>query len=403
MKIVLLTHPDWLESQSMPRFAEMIKTGMTTRGHEVTQLTAQPQLLKFLKPKSAFLHKWIGYFDQFVMFPRKLRKIARQATPDTLFVVVDQALGMWVPSIRDRPHVIHCHDFMALHSAMGRFAENLTGITGKTYQWLIRRGFSMGNAFLCVSEKTRSDLLELLSGQPRICEVVHNGLRKIFRPMPTDVARDLLSGILQDDDQDGFLLHVGGNQWYKNRPGVIRLYREWCRLTPKPIPLWLVGAPLSDQCKKLAKECQNGGTIRILAGLSDEQVVAAYHLARLLIFPSLAEGFGWPIVEAMECGTPVLTTNVAPMNEVGGMAAFYHSRLVQGQERDWALEGAGKIASILALSSSELQQVQLDGFNQSARFGLEEVLGCYEKWYEMALTGQQEQDVEAKVECESYA
>lgn len=368
----------------MPRFADLIERGMRDRGHTVERLTASPRLLR-LPVRSPFVRKWLGYFDQFVLFPRTLRKRLARLPAETLVVVSDQALGMWVPHIRHRPHVIHCHDFLALKSALGRFRENLTGRSGKAYQSLIRRGFSRGDAFVSVSQRTQDDLHTFLGGTPEVSEVVYNGLNGTFTPMSPVDARRFLATELTEADERGFLLHVGGGQWYKNRAGVVRLYRAWCELVEHPIPMWMVGAPPNAALQMLAEECPNGGQVRFVSGLSDDQVKAAYSLAEMFLFPSLAEGFGWPIAEAMACGTAVLTTDEAPMTEVGGDAAFYHSRLEAGDEASWAADGARLIQDYLSLQATEREAVIERGLEQAKRFDPEETVRRYEEIYTSVL------------------
>ena len=381
MKIAILVHPPWVASRSMPRFAGMIQRGMTARGHEVTQLTATARLSKF-KSKSAFVQKWLGYADQFLLFPRELRRQVDTLPGDTLFVVADQALGMWVPHIRHRPHVIHCHDFLALRSARGEFPENRTRASGKKYQTLIKDGFSQGEHFISVSKKTQDDLHSILGAEPKGSHVVYNGLNGEFGVLANEASESILKKHLQPDDHQGFLLHVGGNQWYKNRAGVIRLYQQWCRVSTTVMPLWMVGSEPTDSLKRLAIEIPNGGKVRFLSGMSDAEVQAAYNLAKLFVFPSLEEGFGWPIAEAMACGTAVLTTDGAPMKEVGGDAAIYHRRLSIGEEESWAREGAAKIDAFLRSPESERNEIIRKGWARAEAFDSDATIRQYEEIYQ---------------------
>jgi len=117
MHIVQFVHPNFLNSESMPRFARMISQGMHARDHLAEEWTAKPFFYKL--PFPAKLKKWLGYIDQFIVFPMQVRWRLRQLPPDTLFVFSDQALGPWVPLVANRPHVIHVHDFMALPADCG--------------------------------------------------------------------------------------------------------------------------------------------------------------------------------------------------------------------------------------------------------------------------------------------
>ena len=368
----------------MPRFARYIRDGMLARGHQVDCWTSKIILGK-LAVRSNFIRKWLGYIDQFAIFPRVLRKRVRQTPPDHLFVVVDQALGMWVPYLQNRPLVIHCMDFLALRSALGEFPENPTRWTGKQYQRLIRNGFSNGRHFLSISKNTQTDL-HRLSRQPIVSsEVAYIGLNSDFSIMQRDAAISQLAPFLSPSEKDGFLLHVGGNPWYKNREGVIEIYRAWCKVTSSAIPLWMIGSPPTDSLRKAANNVPNGGHVRFLDGLSDVQVRSAYNLTKLFLFPSLEEGFGWPIAEARACGALVLTTGHAPMTEVGGDAVEYLSRRPFSNRDEWAREGATKIAMLLGLSDSEKQSRQALGFEQANKFSTDATLDRYEEHYQRIL------------------
>jgi glycosyltransferase involved in cell wall biosynthesis len=276
-------------------------------------------------------------------------------------------------------------DFLALRSALEEFPEKPTGWTGKQYQRLIRNGFSNGRHFLSISKNTQTDL-HRLSRQPIVSsEVAYIGLNSDFSIMQPDVAVAQLAPYLSPTEKDGFLLHVGGNPWYKNREGVVELYRAWCKGTSNPIPLWMIGSPPTDSLRKVANDIPNGGNVRFLDGLTDVQVRAAYNLTKLFLFPSLEEGFGWPIAEALACGALVLTTGHAPMTEVGGDAVEYLSRRTFSNRDEWAREGATKIAMLLGLSDSEKQSRRAFGVDHAKKFASDATLDRYEEHYQRIL------------------
>ncbi len=92
MNLVFLTHPPFVNSLSMPRFATMLTNGMTTRGHTIEVWTAQPKFFNIPAPGS--LKKWLGYIDQFVVFPKEVKRKLKSCPKDTLFIFTDHALGM---------------------------------------------------------------------------------------------------------------------------------------------------------------------------------------------------------------------------------------------------------------------------------------------------------------------
>ena len=391
MHIIVFTHPQSLNSLSMPRFANMIKEGMEARGHRVEMWTSTAFFGRL--PFGVRLQKWLGYIDQFIVFPLQLRLRLKQLPADTLFVFSDQALGPWVPLVAKRPHVIHVHDFMALRSSLGEFPQNPTSWTGKQYQALIRRGFGRGNTFISVSEKTRADLQGFLPVKPSTSAVVYNGLNATFRKMARENYFPMLASINHAVPPNGFLLHIGGNQWYKNRLGVLEIYEAYVQQVAAPLPLWMLGAhPSADMIQVRDRIMHNTSMhhnirpeIHFISGMTDEQVCATYSAARLMIFPSIAEGFGWPIAEAMTCGCPVLTTNEAPMTEVGGDAAFYIPRRPLSELGEWALSAAKVVTTILDLSADALRHRQELGFSQVARFDANRTMDDYQTIYQDAI------------------
>jgi len=239
LDIVFFVHPNFLDSQSMPRFATMLINGMKKRGHHVEVLSPKPFFFGLLR-KSRW-NKWLGYIDQYIIFPRQVNKLLDNKSKNKLYVFSDQALGPWVPMVASYPHIIHCHDFLALRSALGEFPENKSGWTGKQYQAFIRRGFNKGKNFISVSNNTKNELHRFLTSPYSLSTVVYNGLNQSFGPGNVEESRNLLGKQMGINLTDGYLLHVGGNQWYKNRKGVIEIYESWCSLNKNTLPLLMIG------------------------------------------------------------------------------------------------------------------------------------------------------------------
>src|SRR5690606_14240942 len=193
-----------------------------------------------------------------------------------------------------------------------------------------------------VSKKTRQDLHRVLETSPYQSKVVYNGLNHSFYPKDSEMSRKALGTKIGIDLSLGYFLHVGGNEWYKNRIGVIEIYNAWREAGGGKIPLLLVGNPADSKILLAYNQSLYKKSIYIISGLDDEFVNLAYSGALVLIFPSLAEGFGWPIAEAMASGCPVITTNEAPMTDVGSNSAFYIPKKPSQSSSvsTWAAEGA---------------------------------------------------------------
>lgn len=381
MNLIFLAHPSFLGQQSMPRFANMLADGMSKRGHSVDIWSPKARFYKLGFGQT--LRKWLGYVDQYIVFPQEVRLRARRCPPDTLFVFTDQALGPWVPLLVNRPHVIHCHDLMALRSALGEIKENPTSWTGRQYQELIRRGFSKGKHFISVSQKTREDLHQYLPGPPASSDVVYNGFHQPFSPHEPLSARTLFGNRINLDLTPGYILHVGGNPWYKNRSGVIEIYDAWRSTNSNKLPLLMIGEAPSPELLMRHSESPYKADIHWLTGIEDTFVRLAYSGASVFLFPSLGEGFGWPIAEAMASGCPVITTGEPPMTEVAGDAGFLIPRRPMDplQAQQWALNAASVVNKIVTLLPADRKMVVDAGINNAKKFDTQHSLDQIERIY----------------------
>jgi glycosyltransferase involved in cell wall biosynthesis len=135
-------------------------------------------------------------------------------------------------------------------------------------------------------------------------------------------ARKELSGILADSTSP-FILHVGSNSMYKNRPGLVKIYLELVKLMPDCPRLIMAGDVIPDDLRTLIGENFGSGRIVEVKSPSSLQVDALFSLAEALIFPSLVEGFGVPILEAQATGCPIFSSNRPPLPEVARGAAIH--------------------------------------------------------------------------------
>ncbi|OWW26225.1 hypothetical protein B4Q04_00640 [Zobellia sp. OII3] len=380
MKIVLLNHHEQFMGYSMTRYANYLCEGMKQRGHDCEIWYPKSYLAKRFFPQG--IKKWLRYCDQFLIFPIYFLIRSSRHPKTTIYVLVDQALGMWMPLIKNRKHVVHCHDFTALKSSLGEIKENPTGLTGKMYQKLILKGFKQAKCFISVSKHTQKELNFFLEKTPSINEQVYNALDTMFKPGSVKDIRLELCQHLGLSLEEGYILHVGGNDFYKNRIGVIALYNAWRKKTKKSIPLLMIGYAPSLKIKKYFESSPYKHDIHFLKDVDNNLLLKAYQGAKVFVFPSLYEGFGWPVAEAMASGSPVITTNEAPMNEVGGDAAIYIDKCSLHENiSKWAVKSAEILEYILSISDSERVKLVEASLLNSKRFEPDRLLQKIEKIY----------------------
>lgn len=319
MRILLVGNyaPD--RQESMARFCQILERGLSTQGIEV-RITRPGEFFTRWVSEYSPLRKWFGYLDKLVLYPWRLRMRARWAD---IVHICDHSNAPYVFATGSKKTLVTCHDLLAVRSSMGDFPENVTGWSGRLYQKLILRGLQRSAHIACASESTRNDVLRLVNKPPEQVSVVHNGLNYPYTRMNTDEAAQILAarGITRDTH---FLLHVGGNQWYKNRMGVLHIFVELIQHAGQAsLKLVLAGKALTDEMRAYIAEYNIGNRVFELQDVENEELRALYSCATGLLFPSLYEGFGWPVIEAQACGCPVYTSAHPPMTEIGGDCAVY--------------------------------------------------------------------------------
>lgn len=385
MNIVLFSHPAFMNSQSMPRFARMLEEAYRARGHQVEIWSPQAKVYALLSKGK--LSKWAGYIDQYVLFPLWVRKQLKAQPAHTLYVFCDQALGPWVPLVKNKPHVVHVHDLLALRSALGDIPENPTQWSGRVYQRYIRHGFKQAKHFISISKKTREDLHQFGQVLPVTSDVVYNGLNYPYAPMLQSEAIAVLTQAGMPVRSEGMLLHLGGSQWYKNLAGVVRLYVEYAKGETKPLPLWCVSPSPNAKVQDLLKELPAQGQVLFFQGIDNKVLQAAYSTARAFIFPSLAEGFGWPIVEAQASGCLVITTDAAPMSEIGGPSTSYIPLLkLSDDPQAWAIKSVKVLELILNMPAIQRKELVEIGLAHVAQFNADDAIEGYLKTYQQVLS-----------------
>ena len=274
--------------------------------------------------------KWLGYIDKYLIFPLYLLYVRYHADlANTVFHIVDHSNALYVPLLYSAKVIVTCNDVLAIRAAKGHFFGQVTGVLGKILQGFISYGLRRASHIVCISSNTREELLSLLNLEPTSVSVALLPLNHHYSPLASSKALSLLPPYSCPQPitlSHGFILHIGGNEWYKNRIGVCHIYQQYFLVASEQgipiVPLVLAGKPISIEIADFINANSYLPILQIIQP-SSLHLQSLYSLASLLLFPSYHEGFGWPILEAMACGCPVVTTERPPMTEVAGSAGFY--------------------------------------------------------------------------------
>jgi len=367
MRILLIGNyaPD--KQESMLRYADLMQRELAARGHEVTLIQPQP-VIAGVRPVSGGLGKWLGYLDKFVLFPFTLKRALKGYD---VVHICDHSNSMYSKYLAHVPNVTTCHDVLAIKSALGEVPENVVSATGKKLQQLILNGLRKAQYIVCDSEISQEDMLRITGRPAEMSTVVYLSLGFPYQPTPRAVALALLDK-LGYDARTPFFFHVGAAAWYKNRLGLVQIFDQLQKLLAPAEPrLLFVGGALETEVQSYLQQAGLESRVTRLTGLSNEDLQAAYSLAEALIFPSLQEGFGWPVIEAQSCGCPVFATGRKPMTELGGDAAVYFDPA-----------DVTAAAQIIAAALPNRAAIQQAGLNNVRRFTVEQMIEGYMHAYQ---------------------
>ncbi|MEG3065004.1 glycosyltransferase family 1 protein [Acetomicrobium sp.] len=218
------------------------------------------------------------------------------------------------PLIEER-QVVTIHDITPLEHP-----EWLNPRFAKWYQFLIPRLVHKARRIIAVSNFTKSRICEVTSVQPDKAVVIYNGADERFRPKSSEE-------IARTKDTFGisnfrYILTVATIEPRKNLQRLLEAWDVWHVNLPQDIWLVIAGAKGKDLVFRDAVFNRLPPKICMIGHVPDEHLPALYSGALAFIYVSLYEGFGLPPLEAMACGTPVLTSNVTSLPEVVGDAAL---------------------------------------------------------------------------------
>jgi len=187
---------------------------------------------------------------------------------------------------------------------------------------LLVKGLKSATRTICVSESVRDLTAERFKLDRSRMPVVYNGIGSQYRPLDRIIARRLVAeryGI-----QGPFLLYVGRIESRKNIVRMLHAFDEFRREAGDPVKLVLAGrrSAMTEGIDATLDALQLREHVVEMGYVDHADLPPLFAAAEMFLFPSLWEGFGLPVVEAMACGTPVMTSNLSSLPEVSGDAAL---------------------------------------------------------------------------------
>jgi glycosyltransferase involved in cell wall biosynthesis len=300
------------QQPSMRLYADRLGNALLRQGVQLTRIQPPRLVPEPWRKRSWIWRKIDDYGGCHWVYPRLLRNPQADVVH-----IIDHSQGYLIGRLDPRRTVVTCHDVVLLALAAGRIGgSKIPRIAFQIFRMsleLVKRAA----AIVADSSQTRRDLEDLVGIDPAKVKVIYPGLNQLFKPNPErglEFRRRLGLG-------EGPLIFHIGRTFYKNIAGVLKvLYR--LRRNGVPARLVRTGGALSGDDRLLAERLGLVASVIELGHTGDENMPALYNAVDLLVFPSLYEGFGWPPLEAMASGTPVVCSRAGSLDEVIGDAAL---------------------------------------------------------------------------------
>ena len=308
--IAILTNARAADQRSMIGYGELVLEAARATGARVVEWRGASAFARL--PLGGRWRKLALNLDRFIITPLMLA--GRRAD---IVHVVDPGNCVYLPLTRHRRSIITVHDLIPYLAAAGRLEGFRPTLTGRWLMRAILHRLARADRIVSVSQATRADLLALTAAAPDRVVVIPNAVFQPMAPASADACQSLRHRLGLPPGAP-FVLHVGRN-FYKNRGAVLEAVAQLRARRPE-VHLVLVGAlepPLAARAETLGL----GPALHVIDHVARDDMAALYTAARVLLFPSLYEGFGYPVLEAQMCGTPVVCSNGGALAEVAGEGA----------------------------------------------------------------------------------
>ena len=315
------------------------------------------------------LARLAGYIDRYVSYQWQVR--GQDADVNH---IVDHGYGHLAFSLDPRRTVVTFHDAMLLKLQARELPTD-------AYPWFTMRGHSLSLAairrvarVIAASESSRADLLRLGGCPPERVRVVPHAVSGLFRP-PVEPRAD--NGKVPSD-RPVRILHVGHCGPYKNIEAILRSIPPVSRRLGHRVVFTKVGGPFTKDQRAMIARLGIQEQVQHLGMVPLADLPRAYVEADILLMPSLYEGFGLPALEAMACGTPVITSNQGSLPEVVGDAGL----LVEPQDIEGIAAAVERVLTDAVLRAKlrrrGLERARIFTWERTAR----ETLAVYEEIHE---------------------
>lgn len=268
-----------------------------------------------------------------------------------------------------------CPVGITFHDACGvRVGSEGTSSGAAKHELIVRQRVSLASAYIAVSESTARDMVKFYGVPAEKIRVVYHGTDPFFRPSPDDWQR-----VKTKYGLDRYILDVNALQTHKNHKRLLAAFARLRKEYGVSHQLVLVGREGwgADQIQTALAQPGLGDAVRYFGYVPREDLRGLYSGADLVVNPSLCEGFGLPLLEAMACGAVVAASNTTALPEVGGDAVLYFDPLDIESITATIWEGLSNIGLREELKERGRRRVKQFSWQKAAR----DTVVAYRSWH----------------------
>lgn len=261
------------------------------------------------------------------------------------------------------PQLLVVHDLSFIH-----FPQFIGTMNRWYYKLFTKKFIRKAKRIVTVSEYSRQDIIKQYGTDPGKIGVVYSAAKEIFEPVSWFTREDIKEA--RADGKEYFLF-TGGVHPRKNLMNLLKafsLFKKWQKSNMKLLVAGRLAWQYEDLLEKL-KTYKYRNDVVLLGYVSDEELASITASAYAMVYPSWFEGFGVPILEAMRCGVPVITSETSAMPETGGEAALYADPASPDSIAKHMLE--------LYKNEDKRARLAEAGFTQAARFSWDSCAGFF--------------------------
>ncbi len=299
-----------------------------------------------------------------MLTPRHGRGLAGHLWEQTRLPRLAAGRLLWSPCgsgpLGYRRQVVTVHDLFAIEHP-----EWYSGPYARWHSTMLRRLAREAVHLIAVSAYTKNRIVELLGRDPEEVTVVHNGPSRTTRLTTTAEAARAAAALALPSRR--YVLSVSSIEARKNLPTLLAAWREAQRVLPDNVWLVLAGQQADVAIYGRQQRSVTPARVHYTGYVPEEHLAGLYSGASLFVFPSLAEGFGLPLLEAMNCGLRTITSATSSLPEVGGEAAVYVDPLDVGALAEAIVRHLGKENAAAAPFLPALEQAARFSWSDASR------------------------------------